>query len=78
MTTLELHGRINEAGKLEVELPEGLPVGDVKVVIEVPSRETSPDNLYELWADLGIDLSEKEIDEARREAWANFPREDIA
>ena len=31
MTTIELHGHINQAGKLEVDLPEG----DVKVIIEV-------------------------------------------
>jgi hypothetical protein len=28
-----------------------------------------------LWADLGIDLSEADIAEARREMWGNFPRE---
>ena len=27
-----------------------------------------------LWADLNIDLSAEEIDEARREMWENFPR----
>jgi len=30
-----------------------------------------------LWADLNIDLSAEDIDEARREAWKNFPRDDI-
>lgn len=30
-----------------------------------------------LWADLGVSLSAEEIDEARREMWKNFPREDI-
>jgi hypothetical protein len=30
-----------------------------------------------IWADLGIDLSAEEIDEARREAWTEFPRRDI-
>lgn len=28
-----------------------------------------------LWADLGIDLTSEEIDEARREMWKNFPRD---
>jgi hypothetical protein len=32
-------------------------------------------SLYGLWAD--IDISADEIDEARREMWANFLREDI-
>jgi hypothetical protein len=30
-----------------------------------------------LWADLGISISAKAIDEARHEMWGNFPREDI-
>jgi len=30
-----------------------------------------------LWADLGVEITEKDIEEARREMWANFPREDI-
>lgn len=30
-----------------------------------------------LWADLGIDITEADIDEARREMWGNFPREII-
>src|SRR5690349_1045537 len=35
MQELALHGRINEAGQLEVELPDGLPVGEVDVVIRL-------------------------------------------
>ena len=30
-----------------------------------------------LWADLNIDLSAEAIDEARRESWKNFPRDDF-
>lgn len=30
-----------------------------------------------IWTDLGIDLTGEEIDEARRELWGAFPREDI-
>jgi len=33
-------------------------------------------SLYGLWRDLGPAPSAEEIDEARREAWASFPRED--
>ena len=36
-----------------------------------------PPSLYGLWADLGVDISAEDIDEARREMWSNFPREDI-
>jgi hypothetical protein len=34
-------------------------------------------SLRGLWKDLGFDISAKDIDEARREAWAGFPREEI-
>jgi hypothetical protein len=34
-------------------------------------------SLRGLWKDLGFDISAKEIDEARRETWASFPREEI-
>lgn len=30
-----------------------------------------------LWADLGVDITAKDIDEARKEMWGQFPREDI-
>jgi hypothetical protein len=30
-----------------------------------------------LWAGLGIDITEEDIAQARREMWGNFPREDI-
>lgn len=32
-------------------------------------------SLYGLWK--GISISAEEIDEARREMWGNFPREDV-
>jgi hypothetical protein len=80
MTTIELHGRINDEGKLEVELPEGLPSGDVKVVIEVKNEKNDELKypLYGLWADLVNDISAEDIDQVRKEMWGNFPREDIA
>ena len=39
VTMIEVRGRITEAGRLEVDLPEGLPPGDVVVKIEVPAAE---------------------------------------
>jgi hypothetical protein len=35
-------------------------------------------SLYGLWADLNVDISAEDIDQARKEMWGNFPREDIA
>lgn len=34
-------------------------------------------SLRGLWKDPHFDISAEEIDQARREAWASFPREDI-
>ena len=39
MVTLELHGRITEAGSLEIELPSGLPAGEVMLRIDVPEND---------------------------------------
>ena len=50
--------------------------------LEEPLRHAEGDpqplkSLYGLWQDFGIDLSAEEIDEARREMWGTFPRDDI-
>ncbi len=34
-------------------------------------------SLRGLWKDLGPDISAEEIDEARREIWGKFPRDEI-
>jgi hypothetical protein len=64
------------------------PVDKVRLIEKLaPALErdlvTQPTNtprrsLYGLCADLGAAPSADEIDQARREAWGNFPREDIA
>lgn len=46
--------------------------------IEMASQHYGPRrSLYGMLADLGSAPSADEIDEARREAWAGFPREDV-
>jgi hypothetical protein len=42
-----------------------------------PTRPTPRPSLRGILADLGPAPSVEEIDEAQREAWANFPHEDI-
>lgn len=44
MVLIQLTGKINDLGKLEVELPLGLPVGEVNVTLEVPTMvdDTKP------------------------------------
>lgn len=34
-------------------------------------------SLEGLWADLGVEITEEDIAQARREMWGNFPREDM-
>lgn len=38
MAIIELNGRITEKGKLEVDLPPGLPPGEARVTIDIPSK----------------------------------------
>ncbi len=51
MMTLELHGKITEKGELIVELPLGLPVGEVTVRLDVPEPEKSADWENQPWTD---------------------------
>jgi hypothetical protein len=48
-----------------------------QVLREYPSTGTPSKSFYGALKHLGPAPSAEEIDEARREAWANFPREDI-
>ena len=43
----------------------------------VVARPTPRRSLWGLCADLGVAPSAPDIDETRREEWANFPREDF-
>jgi hypothetical protein len=48
MSTLKLRGRITEEGRLEVDLPPGIPAGEARVTIEVPPTERwSPQEIAE-------------------------------
>lgn len=45
---------------------------------ELPQKQVkSRKSLWGVWADLGPAPSAEDIDQARREEWSNFPREDI-
>jgi len=43
----------------------------------IDNQPTPSKSLWGVCADLGSAPTEAEIDDARREQWANFPREDI-
>ena len=49
--------------------------------VEFLEQKTTPRqprrSLEGLWADLGIQITEEDIAEVRREMWGNFPREDV-
>jgi len=55
-------------GKVERGLPAEYPKG---------KESRQPRSLRGLWKDLEFDLSAEDIDQARQEAWADFPRERI-
>jgi hypothetical protein len=40
-------------------------------------RSTSHKSLCGAWSDLAVDLSAEDIDDARCEAWDEFPRRDL-
>ena len=54
-----------------------IAAGDGDFVYYSGSVFLSRKSLYGLWANRGIDITEEDIDEIRREMWGNFPREDI-
>jgi hypothetical protein len=62
-----------------------LPADKQKAILDHAKhlREQSPEpkrprkNGRGLWADFNIDLTAEDIDEARREMWKHFPRDDF-
>lgn len=46
-------------------------------LVEDQSTDRPKRSSYGILADLNVDLSMDDIDQARREMWSNFPREDI-
>jgi hypothetical protein len=55
------------------------PQKQVEVLAYISRLQENTDqprrSLSGLWADLGVNVSEKDISEARREMWGNFPRD---
>ncbi|MBI1258313.1 MAG: hypothetical protein GC204_12645 [Chloroflexi bacterium] len=48
MTTLRLTGHITESGQLEVDLPAGLPAGEVEIAIELPAQEWTDEEIRQI------------------------------
>lgn len=49
----------------------------VEGMLQRGTRNPPRRSLLGLWADLGVQINENDISEARQEMWGNFPREDI-
>ena len=75
---IRVRGRLSDP--LHIELDE--PVTDLTGPVDVVVQEVTPASsfvthpLFGLCADLGPAPSADDIDEARREMWASFPRDD--
>jgi hypothetical protein len=77
---VKVRGRLSDPRHIELDEPLNDLSGRVDVVVqeaEPPAAATAPRSLIGLCADLGPAPSAEEIDEARREMWAGFPRDDI-
>ena len=48
MTIIEITGRITEDGKLEADLPTGLPSGEVQITVEIPEQDWTDAEIQEL------------------------------
>jgi hypothetical protein len=48
---------------------------EVELLQEKKGAKQPLQSLHGLWADLGVEISEKDIADARREMWSTFPRE---
>ena len=69
MATVELIGRITEAGKLEVDLPLDLPPGEVQITITTisPDEIASDEALWDEQFAKSQDLLERMSEEAHAE-----------
>jgi hypothetical protein len=71
-TVLEKLRQLSPRERLRV-IAQALP----EVERELQEPKPPLRSLRGLWKGLGFDIGPEEIDEARREAWGSFPREDI-
>jgi len=71
-TVLDLMRQLSPRDRLKVLV---LALPEIEQELAVPPGPL--ESLRGLWKELDFDITAEEIDQARREAWANFPREDI-
>ncbi len=79
MTTIQTNAYINKPGRLILDIPEDIPLGEHKIVLIIDEK-TGPikkKSLLGLWKEYGGAPVSNEIEEMRKDVWGNFPREDI-
>jgi hypothetical protein len=79
MKTIQTNAYIKQPGRLILEIPEDIPLGEHKIVIVIDEK-TEPikkKSLLGLWKEYGRSPGSNEIEEMRKDVWGNFPREDI-
>lgn len=77
---IKVRGRLSDPRHIELDEPVNDLTGPVDVVVQEavrPELSSAPRTLVGLCADLGPAPSPEGIDDARREMWATFPRDDV-
>jgi hypothetical protein len=76
---VKVRGRISDPRHIELDEPVTDFAGPVEVLVqEVQTPSGPPRGFIGLCTDLGPAPSAEEIDEARREMWTSFPRDDVS
>lgn len=78
----KIRGRLSDPRHIELDEPVNDFTGPIEVVVRPaglpePNAAARQRQLIGLCADLGSAPSAAEIDQARREMWAGFPRDDV-
>jgi hypothetical protein len=79
MKTIQTNAYIKQPGRLILDIPEDIPLGEHKIVVVIDEK-TEPEkkkSLLGLWKEYGRAPGSKKIEEMRKEVWENFPRKDI-
>lgn len=79
MKTIQTNAYIKQPGRLILDIPKDIPLGEHKIVVVIDEK-TEPEkkkSLLGLWKEYGRAPSSKEIEEMRKEVWENFPMRDI-
>jgi len=74
MKTIQTYAYIKQQGRLILDIPEDIPLGEHKIVLVIDEKtETEKKkSLLGLWKEYGKSPGSKEIDEMRREVWGDF------